>query len=54
MFGIVSEIQSIDSDHNRDIDGNDSDSMGWNNITDMVMTYDNSDASDTDGTEWLD
>ena len=25
--------------------------MGWNNLPDMVMTWDN---SDTDGMEWLD
>ena len=27
--------------------------MGWNNLPDMVLISDNSDTSDTDGTEWL-
>ena len=49
----VSEIQTSDSNQDIDIDENDSDSMGWNNLCDMVMTSDNSDTSDTDGNEWL-
>ena len=49
----VSEIQTSDSDQDTEIDKNDSDSMGWNNLPDMVMTPDNSDTSGTDGTEWL-
>ena len=28
--------------------------MSWKNLPDMVITSDNSDSSDTDGTEWLD
>ena len=47
----VSEIQTSDLDENTDIDKNDSDSMGWNSLPDMVITSDNSDTSDTDGME---
>ena len=42
----VSKIQTSDSYQNTDIDKNDSDSIGWNNLPDMVMRSDN---SDTDG-----
>ena len=48
---IISEIQTNDPDQDTEIDENDSHSMGWNNLPDMVMTSDNSDTSDTDGTE---
>ena len=50
----VSEIQTRDSDQNTDMDKNESDSMGWIILPDMVMTLDNSDTSDTDRKEWLD
>ena len=46
-------MQTIDSVQGTEIDKNDSDSMGWNNLPDMVMTSDNSDMSDNDETEWL-
>ena len=39
----VSEIQTSDSDQDSEIEEN----RGWNNLPDMVMTSDNSDASDT-------
>ena len=34
----VSEIQRSDSEQNTDIDKKDSDSMGWNDLPDMVLT----------------
>ena len=37
-----------DSDQDTEIDENDSDSMGWNNLPNMVITSDNSETSDTD------
>ena len=46
----VSEIQTSDSDQDTEIDENDSDSIGWNNLHDMVTTSHNSDMSDTDKT----
>ena len=50
----VSEIQISDLDQNTDTDENKSDSIGWNNLPDMVMISDNSDTSDNDGIEILD
>ena len=47
----TSKIQTSDSDQNTDIDENDSDSMGWNNLPNMVMTSDDTDTSDNDATE---
>ena len=45
---MISEIQTSNSDQDTEIDKNDSDSMGWNNLPDMVMTSDNSDTSDNE------
>ena len=47
----ASEIQTSDSDKDTDIDENDSNSTGWNNLPDMVMTSDSSYMSNTDKTE---
>ena len=47
----VREIQTRYSNQETEIDKNDSDSMSWNILPDMVMTSDNSDTSDTDRTE---
>ena len=44
----VSEIQTSNSNQDTEIYENDSHSMGWNNLPDMLMTSDNSDMSDTD------
>ena len=48
-FNTVSEIQTSDSDQDTEIDENDSNLMGWNNLPDMVLTSDSSDMSDIDG-----
>ena len=45
------KFKSSDSDQNTDIDENEIDSLGWNNLPDMVMTSENNDKSDTDGME---
>ena len=47
----VIQIQTSDSDQDTEIDKNDSESMGWNNLPHTLMTSDNSDMSDIDGTE---
>ena len=47
----IIEIQTNDSDQDKEIDKTDKDSMGWKILPHMVMTLYNSDTSDTDGTE---
>ena len=49
----VSEIHTSDSDQWHRYRQNYSNSMGWNNLPDMIMTSKNSDINDTDETEWL-
>ena len=53
ISNMVSDIQTSDSYQDTEIDENDSNLMGWNNLPDMVITSDNSDSSDSDRTECL-
>ena len=50
----ISEIQLSDSDQSIDTEDNENDSMDWGNLHDTVITSEDSDSNDTDGTEWLD
>ena len=45
----VSEIQVRDSDQRMDMEDNDS--MGWKNLSDIATASEDSNSSDTDGTE---
>ena len=47
----ISEIQAGESDQHMDSDDNRNDSMGWKNLPNMVIMSEDSDSSDTDGTE---
>ena len=50
----MSEIQASESDGIIDSDDNKNDSIGLKNFPDMTITYEDSNSSDTDGTERLD
>ena len=45
-------IQNSDSDPDKYVDENDSDSVGLNNLPNMVITSDSSGMNDTDATKW--
>ena len=47
----ISKIQVSDSDQSIDMDDNENDLIGWTSLPNMVTTSEDSDSSDTDGTE---
>ena len=49
---MVNEVQVSDFDQSMDIEDNDNDSMGWRSLPDMATISEDSNASDTDGTEY--